>query len=139
MPTNRKRMSRTPKGGQRVTDAAMSYFSWGGVLGCGPGKDWADERTPEEIDAFWKEHRDEIMSRYMAEQKRRGWVAERPPAFWDEIESKRRRRGVEKWIGPVRADGGDRTMTEPKYESDFAFLKRLNLLEPWELELGKKR
>ena len=66
---------------------------------------------------------------------RKGKPGDRPAVFWKELEAAghtRRKIGTTKWKGPVRPDDGDRMIVEDKLESDYQFLKRLNLLRGWE-------
>jgi len=129
--------SRPRKSTESVSPEALSYFRWNGTL----SNTWAAGKSKAEILAFWKAHRAEILEWYI-EQNRKGEAGRRPCIFGDELEEqgyKRRRTGTTKWIGPVRADGGDRTLREPRYESDLAFLRRLGEPEEnWELE-GKSQ
>ena len=125
--------ARPRKSEEAVTDAVVSYFWWGGTI----YNEWAARLTEEEILTYWKTHYDEILERYIERNRqRKGEPGARPRMFWDELEEqghKRRRTGTHVWCGPVRGDGGDREIREPRFESDLRFLKRLGLpLAPWE-------
>ena len=139
MPTNRSRRTRTRIGPEGLSNQAYVYYKWSGTIGNG----FSDGKTQEEILEFWREHRDEIMKLYLEDLKKKGagWESMRPRFYFNELEEKRPRRktGKKKWIGPVRSDDGDRTIIDDKFETDFQYLKRLGLLEPWELELKKGR
>jgi hypothetical protein len=132
-----KRNRRIPINPSHLSNQAYVFFKWSGSIANG----FSDGKTREEILAFWKEHREEIMKLYLEDLKKRGsgWEGKRPQFYFDELEEKKTRRkiGVEKSIGPVRSDGGDRTVIDDRFESDFRYLKRLGLLEPWEVELEK--
>ena len=139
VPTNRKRIARGRKGARnQVTDAALSYFHWNGTLHVGPVYEWAQERTEAEIRAFWDEHRVEILSAYIEKnQIQKGEPGKRPQAFWNELSQagkRRKKTGTEKFQGPMTKDGLPEPETLGVYESNYRFLKRLRLLEPWELE-----
>lgn len=57
-----------------------------------------------------------------------------------ELEEKhpRRKTGKEGYFKPWTKDGPDlKEYFEPIYETDFQYLKRLGLLEPWEMEAKK--
>lgn len=135
------RKPRTPKLRRTfsgVSEEVLSFFWWGGTI----SNEWAKGKTFEEEWAFWQEHRGEILNWYIAKVRRLGWdPGRRPSFFWYELEPqhKRRRRGWHTWIGPMRADGGDRIIKEPKFESNYQYLKRLGLLEGWEIESGPPR
>lgn len=133
MTTNRTRRTRGRIGSDGLSHDAYIFFKWNGTLSNGFG----DVKTEKEILEFWKEHRDVILSRYMEEMKLTGpdGAGRRPSFYFDELELKkpRRKTGKEKWIGPCRKDGGDQTIIDDVFETDFQYLKRLGLLEPWEV------
>jgi hypothetical protein len=118
-----------------VSEAALSYFWWNGGFKVGPGHDWAKGKTASEILEFWRKHREAILDFYIEKNRIRGGdPGRRPQVFWDELKEKRRKTGVDTWIGPVRIDGGDRTIRQSRYETDYQVLKRLGLLRGWEKE-----
>ncbi|MCX5839411.1 MAG: hypothetical protein NTW71_12995 [Deltaproteobacteria bacterium] len=132
MPTNRTRKTRSRViGAGGLSEPAYEYFAFGDFF---DGEEWMKERTPEEIDNFWKAHRTEILQRYSEENRRKGpgWEGRRPDFFWKELTEPRLHvdltlRDDELYdTMKVRHDG---------LEADFAYLKRLNLLEPWEKEM----
>ena len=131
MPTNRTRKTRGRIGADGLSNDAFVFFKWHGTISNG----FSDGKTPDEILAFWREHRVEILARYLAENRLRGRAGMRPSFYFEELERKqpRRKTGKEKWIGPVRIGGGDRTIIDDVFETDFQYLKRLDLLEKWEL------
>jgi hypothetical protein len=134
MPTNRTRRTRGRIGADGLSEHAYIFFKWSGTLSNG----FADGKTKDEILAFWREHREAILSRYLVDmrQKGPGWAGKRPLFYFFELEMKkpRRKTGTKQWIGPVRSDGKDRTIIDDVFETDFQYLKRLGLLEPWEVE-----
>ena len=76
------------------------------------------------------------MERYLEElrMKNPGWYGSRPWPFWEwDMKEKRLRIPEDKRLG---ANGlYDSKIVNPDgFESDFAFLKRLDLLEEWEKE-----
>lgn len=132
MPSNRTRKTRGRVGADGLTNDAYIYFKWSGTI----GNSFNAGKTESEILAFWKTHRTAIMARYLEEKRLKGdRDGKRPFFYFAELELKkpRRKTGTEKWIGPVRSDGGDRTIIDDVFESDFRYLKRLGLLEPWEV------
>ena len=116
-----------------VGESALSYFFWNGTLW---GNTWAKDKTEEEIYQFYLKHKEQILNWYIEKNRsRNGEPGKRPAVFWKELElagHTRRKTGKTTWCGPVRYDGGDRTITEYNFESDFQFLKRLDLLADWE-------
>jgi hypothetical protein len=144
MPTNRTKRTRGRTGAAGLTEAALSYFWWGGTI---PSNSWAEGKSEAEILKFWKKHRTAILEWYVEKNlHRKGDPGKRPEFFWSEIEGEnpRQKIGTERWIGPVRSDGGSREITDDVYETDARFLDRLGLLEPWEkkqfeAEKGRKR
>jgi hypothetical protein len=132
MTTNRTRRTRGRIGFEGLTNEAYIFFKWNGTI----ANDFSDGKTESEILAFWNQHRDAIMTRYLDEmEQRKDFSGKRPSFYFYEMEKKkpRRKTGTHKWIGPVRSDGGDRTIIDDVFETDFQYLKRLGLLEPWEL------
>jgi hypothetical protein len=120
-----------------ISEAALSFFWWDGTADL---HGWAVNKTEAEIVAFWQKHKRAILDFYIERNRQRnGDPGQRPHWFWDELRRKRRKTGKDKWIGPVRADGGDRTIIEDRYETDYQFLKRLDLLEGWEKECEPKK
>ncbi len=137
-----KRRPRARIGEGWLSEDAYIFFKWDGTIRTA----WAQGKTDAEILDFWTQHRDAILARYLADLRRKGpgWAGRRPRVLFDELEAQypRRRTGVERWIGPVRSDGGDRTQTEAVFETDLRYLGRLGLLEPWEqavFEATKKK
>ena len=134
MTTNRTRRTRGRIGADGLTNDAYIFYKWGGTF----QNSFSHGKSKDEIMAFWEKYRDVIMQRYFDEAKRRGpgWASRRPSFYFNELEAKHPRRitGKNEWIGPMRPDGGDRTIIDDVYESNFQYLKRLGLLEAWELE-----
>ena len=130
-----------------LTEGALSFFWWGGTLGVGQGYEWRKGKTEAEVLEFWKKHRTGILTCFIEKcLQRKMDPGRRPDQFWNELEEKtpRRKIGTEKWTGPIRPDGGSREETEDIFETDYQFLKRLDLLQGWELdyippEKGKKK
>jgi hypothetical protein len=119
------------RGAEGVSEDAYEYYTFGPFF---DGEDWAKNKTPDELQAFWNKHRQAIMDRYLADMRRRGWAGHRPDHFWSDLKEPRLKTGTreyyktwpdrEKYIADV-------------FETDYEFLKRLGLLEPWELESKK--
>lgn len=121
------------KGFEGVSDNAFQYYNCGDFFG---GEDWAEGKSEEELRAFWDEHKKVIIARCLEENKKRGWVANRPWVWWiwEMVEPQRP-------VPPGQFEANkvwDHKKREFGWvESDFEYLKRLNLLEPWELEQNK--
>jgi hypothetical protein len=134
MPTNRTRRTRGRIGADGLTNDAYIFFKWNGTI----ANDFSAGKTKDEILTFWREHRRAIMSRYLEDIRIKGpgWAGKRPSFYLDELEAKERRRktGTHEWIGQARSDGVNRTIIDDVFETDLQYLKRLGLLEPWEME-----
>jgi hypothetical protein len=134
MPTNRRRLSRSWGGvAEGLSEAAYEFYTFGPFF---DGEEWAAVKAEAELDAFWKAHREAIMSRFLKDLRLKGvgWEGNRPDFFWREIKEKRRKTGTREYFKPW----GDREKHYADvFETDFEFLKRLNLLESWELNAHK--
>lgn len=134
MPTTRTKRTRDrAMGAGGVTEDAYEFYSAGPFFG---GEDFERGKTEEELKAFWLKHRAAIMDRYMEEKRARGHAGERPAWFWSDLKEPRLYINVkladnELWNSKAK-------IVEPSgREADYAYLKRLGLLEAWELE-GEK-
>ena len=133
MPTTRTKRTRNRIiGAGGITEADYLYFCFGEYF---EAEHYERGKTKAELRAFWKKHRKAIMERYLDEDK---CIGRRPWAFWKwdmpepqrptppgEFEAQKvwdRQRGIYDWV-----------------ETDFAYLKRLNLLTAWEIEVEKKK
>jgi hypothetical protein len=133
MPTNRVRRSRGRTSADGITENDYYYFTW--ILLDGMDDGYKARRTEAEHREFWKEHREAIMARYLEEIKSKGpgWYGCRPWPFfkWDVTEPRL----------PADITLASNELYDPKkvgsdgLEADFAYLKRLGLLEEWELEI----
>lgn len=133
MPTTRTRQTRGRVNGTGgIAHAAYIYYTWGPFF---DAEDYEQGKTKAELKEFWKTHRETILARYLEENRRKGLPGRRPDYFWQEINEARLKIGEEKYWPPWGPTGPPK---EPKIidvmESDFNFLSRLGLLEPWELE-----
>ena len=109
MPTNSKRQARGRVSSAGITKSDYIYFSSGDFF---EAENYAEGKTEEELKAFWNKHRHAIIERYLEEERLRGHKGSRPWAFWQ-------------W---------DQTEPRLPLETDYAYLKRLGLLESWEIE-----
>lgn len=130
MPTTRVKRTRGRVSSAGITEADFIYFSWGDFF---EAENYADGKTEEDLKAFWKAHRESIMTRYMEENRLKGRKAGRPWAFWDYDMSEPQRK-----TPPGEFDSQkvwDHQKRDNSWvENDFDYLKRLNLLEQWEIE-----
>jgi len=120
---------RTAAGG--ITEADYIYFTWGDFF-C--AESYEEGKTKSELKSFWKKNRAAILDRYFAEGRHSG---QRPWPFWEwEMPEPRLKVGtVEHWP-PWGKDGPPKKPEiHDVYEEDFDYLKRLGLLEPWEMEV----
>jgi hypothetical protein len=121
------------RGAGGISEADYVYFTSGDFF---EAENYEIGKSEEELRMFWEKHRQAILERYMNEMRAKGWIANRPWYFWkvDMVESRLKtppgefdaqkvwdhHRNIYNWV-----------------ETDFAYLKRLGLLEPWELESKK--
>jgi hypothetical protein len=130
MATNRKRLPRGRLSSSGITETDYLYFAFGPFF---DAEDYEVGKSEEELKAFWMKHRKAILERYSERNrlKGKGWEGCRPRYFWAELTEPRLPVDMtlvdnELWnLKKVGFDG---------LEADYAYLKRLGLLEPWELE-----
>lgn len=136
MPTSRTRRNRARAVGPGgISEADYIYFTSGDFF---EAEGYEDGKSEEELKIFWLRHREAILKRNLEENRARGWKAERPWYFWkvDMVEPRLKTPPGEFEANKVWDH------QKGKYdwvESDFEYLKRLNLLEDWELEQGEKK
>jgi hypothetical protein len=121
----RKEIQKRGAGG--IPEAAYEYFAHGPFF---DGEEWAKEKSEMAIEDFWKNHRDFIMERYLEENRKRAWVGRRPDFFWRDLTEPRLKTGTREYYKPYP---DTKKYIADVFETDFEFLKRLNLLEPWEI------
>jgi len=151
MQTNRKRVARAWKG-TGLTDGQKEHLAHGSTLFCGyeiPEGTTADFpfHSEEERKSLWFEHREEIMAWVFADRKKTIFnltPGTRPLAWWD-YESTEPRKMVKKaevekyvpnkklYMGIPAGFSFERKSFDdfgklPEYETQFNYLKRLNLL-----------
>lgn len=132
MPTTRKRKSRTRKGDVNIN----SWIRWRtSILKYMPISVRSDNPwTDETAQLFWEENKNDIMAVYLELQRQDKDPFQRPDEYLAELEAAhpRRKTGVEKSYSPRRPDGSIEELSEPVYENNKRYLKRLNLLQEWE-------
>jgi len=131
MPTNKTRISRQRVKKAGLSEGAYCYFMAG--EGFFDGEDYEKQTTPEQRPADWEKLKGAILERCLQEAKEKGDPGHRPAYFWDHTKEPRLIEGSHKWYSP--APGGFKEVISPIWETDFAYLKRLGLLDPWELRL----
>jgi hypothetical protein len=116
-----------------LTEADYEYYAHGSFF---EAEGYEDDKTPEQLKSFWTKHRSTIMERYLARNRARKIVADRPEAFWDYDMPE-----SQKDIAPGEYDAQkrwDHQKSEYAWvENDLEYLSRLDLLERWEKELLK--
>jgi hypothetical protein len=113
-----------------ITEDAYQYYSSGPFFG---GEDFEKGKTEEELKAFWNKHRQAIMDRCLEENRAKGRVGNRPPAFWDYDMPEPQRETPPREFEAQQV-WNHATSEYGWFESDFDYLKRLNLLQDWELK-----
>jgi hypothetical protein len=104
------------------------FFSFGNFF---EAEDFADGKSPAELQAVWRQHRAAILERYLAEHRARGWPGCRPDYFWGELTEPRRTTAPGKY--PSQRVWDRQRHVYDWVEDDLEYLRRLGLLEPWEL------
>lgn len=125
------------RGTAGLSEKLYCYFTSGPFFSA---EDFADGKTEDDLRALWREHRDAILRRYLAELAARGpaFAGTRPDRYWRDLEAAghvRRQIGTHEWWGPWEP-GGQKRRETPVYESDLEHLARVRPgdLAPWELE-----
>ena len=138
MPTNRTKIRRGRTGPSDVS----SWLRWEtGIVRylsdlCKPPCPW----TPESSTAFWSKYKDEILSVYLEQNRQKGCPGLRPDIYFAELaEENPRQIIIKKRFGPMSPSGEIPVLYDEDSETDFDYLKRLGLLEPWEMEAQKER
>ena len=128
MPTKRSRLSRGRILSGGLSQADFIFFTWGPFF---EAENYAEGKTDEELKGFWLRHRDAIMERYLERNRKQGRKGCRCWSFWrwDIVEPRlpadMRLASNELYdLKKVRPGDG--------LEADFAYLRRLKLLEDWE-------
>ncbi len=132
MGTNRTRRTRKSiTGPNGLTEAIYQYFSHGTFF---EAEGFDEDKTEEELSELWLQHQDQILARFMEESRKFFLKGRRPRAYFERTLTEPRlfigkSEGI--YINPmiVNYDG---------FEGDYAYLKRLGLLEPWELETNNE-
>jgi len=130
MPTNRKRIARGRVSTGGITEIDYEYYTFGPFF---EAEDYENGKTKEELKAFWQAHRKAIMDRYMEENRLKGLKAVRPSFFWDDITAPQRKTPPGEFEATKVWD--HQRKVYDWVENDFDLLKRLNLLEDWELKI----
>lgn len=130
MPTTRRRLNRTLRNADGISEADYVYFTWGDFF---EAQGYKEGKAEAELKTFWRAHRQAIMDRYFREGRHAG---QRPWPFWEwEMPEPRLKVGTHEYWGPWTKDGPPK---EPEildvFEDDEVYLRRVGLLENWELE-----
>lgn len=126
----RPKKSFMKRGSGGISEADYVYFTSGDFF---EAENYEIGKSEEELKFFWDKHRGAIMERYLAENRKKGWEANRPWYFWkvDAVEPRLKTPPGE--FDAQRVWDHQRKVYD-WVETDFDFLKRLNLLEDWELK-----
>lgn len=126
MPTTRTKKTRgrvTEAGG--ITYADYIYFTSGPFF---DAENYEQGKTKADLVKFWKTHRETILARYFTEQRNPG---QRPWPMWEWELTKPRLITEANKFTSMRVWDRQRKVYD-FVETDFDYLKRLGLLEPWE-------
>jgi len=130
MPTTRRRLPRGRMSAGGITETDFIYFTWGSFF---DAEDYEQGKTKDELKAFWKKHRAAILERYCFGGRHAG---QRPWPFWEwEMPEPRLKVGTQEYWGPWTKNGPPKKAEIlDVMEDDEAYLKRVGLLEEWELK-----
>lgn len=130
MPTTRVRRNRERAGAGGITEADYIYFTAGDFF---EAENYEDGKNEADLKVFWEKHRDVITDRFFRENKNKG-CGLRPWSFWrwDMPEPQQKTSAGE--FDSTRVWDHQRKVYD-WVENDIEFLRRLGLLEPWELSL----
>lgn len=116
-----------------ITEADYIFFTMGDFF---EAEGYKDGKTEKDLKAFWKDHREAILDRYFEESRLKGpgWYGCRPWSYWKwDVTKPRLPVDMSSW--PENKLYDPRIIGSNGLEADHAFLKRLGLLEGWELEI----
>ena len=133
MPTTRTRRSRNRTSAGGISESDFVFYTMGSFF---EAEGYADNKTEGELKAFWKAHREAILDRYFEEIRLKGpgWHGCRPWPYWKwDMTAPRLLVPEDMRFGP-NGLYDYRKANPDGLEGDYAFLKRLGLLEEWELE-----
>jgi hypothetical protein len=129
MPTTRRRISRGRSRAGELSDIDFLYFTWGDFF---EAEDYADEKSEEELRAFWDKNKKAILKRFIGENHKKNFKGVRPWPFW-KWDMPEPQREISPGDDPQKV-WNHQLNIYGYFEDDFTYLKRLNLLEVWELE-----
>jgi hypothetical protein len=131
MPSNRKRIARGRTGRNGITEVDYFFYSWGPYF---EAEDYEKDKTEDGIKSFWNKHREMIMERYLnkIQPKGKDWACCRPWAWW-KWSMPESQQPIQSGALPSLKNWDHRKNEFAWIENDRQYLKRLSLLEPWEL------
>ena len=113
------------------TDMDYCYFATGAFF---EAENYEVGKTKAEICTFWFSHRAALLARFLEENRAKGpgWGGLRPWPFWElEPRAPRRKTAPKEYESQKVWDRRRRCYAW--VERDIEYLRRLGLLEPWEL------
>jgi hypothetical protein len=126
MATNRKRTIRKRLLAGGITQVEYLFFSFGPFF---EAEDYEVGKTEEELKTFYQKHRDTIMERFFRENSGAG---KRPWSFWEYDMPEPQRKTLPAELDSHRV-WDHRAKKYDWVEGEIEYLKRLGLLEAWEL------
>lgn len=95
-------------------------------------ENYADNKSEEELRAFWRKHERPMLARYMTECRSRNHACQRPTSWWAASMPEPQRK-IEPGEFDAQQNWDHQRHCYDWVESDAEYLKRLGLLEPWEI------
>lgn len=123
----RKEIQKRGAGG--LTERDYTYFSFGDFF---EAENYADGKSEGELKAFWNKNKRAIMKRFMNENCLRGHKGRRPWPYW-KWDMTEPRLPVDMRLADNELYDNTKVGSDG-FEADYAYLKRLGLLETWEME-----
>ena len=133
----RPRKGIASRGSAGLTEATYMYFAFGRFF---EAEDYEVGKTAADLRALWNKHRGAIMARYSEANRLRGkhFAGRRPWAYmkWDRTEPRILATDLTPEDLELKKNGlvNHKKFRQDGLEADLPYLKRLGLLEAWELE-----
>jgi len=136
MATQRRGHNRT-LGPGGFTETDYVYFSTGTFF---EAENYELGKSQDELRTFWHTHREAILSRFSEENRAKGpgWAGIRPWPFWELEDRAPRLKTAPKEFDSQKVWDRQRRVYD-WIEMDLPYLKRLGLLELWEIEAATEQ
>ena len=135
MGTNRKRTQRSRVNvNSGFTEVDFLFFTFGAFF---EAEGYADGKSDQQLLLFWRKHEKAMLARYMTECRSRNHACQRPTSWWAASMPEPQRK-IEPGEFDAQQNWDHQRRCFDWVESDAEYLKRLNLLEDWEIKMLEK-